>query len=82
MDGYPNPPPALVQRVVQLARAVEADPAHVGVLSSGERCAVALLHGKTEYLPSGYTNMLDAINRLETTWVEACIKANNDGWRR
>lgn len=81
MDGYAKARGPLLDRVINLARAVDKDPEHVGVLSTGERCAVALLHNKPEYLPNGYTHLLEAIDRLETSWVEACIVAHNTGWK-
>jgi hypothetical protein len=72
--------PDVLKRVIALARAVQRDEAHIGVLSTGERCAVALLHGRADFLPSGYT-YLDAVDRLAGDWLKACVKANRDGWR-
>ena len=37
-------------RLVELARSVHADPTRIGVLSTGEACAVALLLGRLDLL--------------------------------
>jgi hypothetical protein len=68
------------RRVVELARNAERNPDGVGVLSTGEHCAVALLCNRPDFLPAGYS-MLDAVDRLEGDWIIACLQANRDGWR-
>jgi hypothetical protein len=70
----------LLDRVTTLARAVEREPRHAGVLSTGERCAVALLRNCADDLPRGYT-FLDAVERLGADWLAACVEANRRGWK-
>jgi len=69
-----------VQRVIQLARHAEKHPDSVGVLSTGERCAVALLCNRAEFLPNGYT-FLDAVDRIDGDLLGPCMHANREGWR-
>lgn len=71
--------------------AVRADPPHIGVLSTGEQCAVALMigveslrHDNPEYKsptplrPHGYT-WLDCVDRIEGDLLKACIKVQREG---
>ena len=66
--------------IIKMARAVQNRPAYAGVLSTGEKCAMGLLHNNADYLPAGYT-FLDAVDRLEGEWLAAVLKANRQGWR-
>jgi len=67
-------------RVVDLARSVDADPASVGVLSTGEACAVALLLGRLDLLDD-YKHPLDALERLGPEWEKAVRDLHRSGWR-
>lgn len=58
-------------RLIELARAVEADPAGIGVLSTGEACAVALLLGRLDPLDSADKHPLDVLERLGPEWEKA-----------
>lgn len=66
--------------IVNLARRAARRPESVGVLSTGEQCAVALLCDNAEFLPNGYT-FLDAVARLEGAWLAACLQAHKMPWR-
>lgn len=68
-----------LQRVIELARMAHKRPELVGVLSTGEHCAVALLCNNAAFLPRGYT-FLDAVDRLGEEWLKACLDANRIGW--
>ena len=65
-------------RVVDLARSVDADPASVGVLSTGEACAVALLLGRLDLLDD-YKHPLDALERLGPEWEKAVRDLHRSG---
>jgi hypothetical protein len=43
----------------------ENDDAFVGVLSTGERCFVALATGRYDLLPGNYADPIEAWNRLD-----------------
>jgi hypothetical protein len=68
-------------RIVDLARTVDVDPASIGVLSTGEACAVALLLGRLDLLHD-YKHPLDALERLEPEWEKAVRDLHHSGWRQ
>lgn len=68
------------KRVTDLARTYVGRADAAGVLSTGEKCAVALLCNDAGMLPHDYT-FLDAVDRLGADWLVACLQANRDGWR-
>jgi hypothetical protein len=55
------------ERIAGLARQVRADPASIGVLSTGEACAVALLLNRLDLLDDN-KHPLDALERLGLQW--------------
>lgn len=70
---------------------VRNDPPSIGVLSTGEQCAVALVLDTTELRfrdakgfdgeidprPEGFT-WLDCVNRIEPELLQACIKVQRE----
>jgi hypothetical protein len=68
-------------RLVGLARSVDADPAHIGVLSTGEACAVALLLGRLDLLDGDARHPLDVLERLGPEWEKAVRDLHVSGWR-
>ena len=69
-------------RLVELARSVDADPARIGVLSTGEACAVALLLGRLDLLDSDERHPLDVLDRLGPEWEKAVRDPHASGWRQ
>jgi hypothetical protein len=69
-------------RLVELASNVDADSASIGVLSTGEACAVALLLGRLDRLDDSYKYPLDALKRLEPGWEKAVRDLHRTGWRQ
>jgi hypothetical protein len=59
--------PNVSERIAGLARQVQADPASIGVLSTGEACAVALLLNRLDLL-NDHKHPLDALERLGPQW--------------
>lgn len=59
--------------IARMVDRVEQDPRRIGVLSTGEQIAVALVLNRTDLLPDGYTHVLDAIDRLGWDWQCAAI---------
>lgn len=70
----------LKKRIQDMARAVARRPGHIGVLSTGERCAVALILNKPRLLCPGDT-MLYAAQRVGTDWLQLCWEIQRDGWK-
>lgn len=73
-------PSELVERIIDLARAVQNNPDYRYKLSTGELIAAALLLGRIDYLPEGYTHPLDAVKRLGDNWLNAVLIAHEIGW--
>lgn len=53
--------------------AVKADPASFGVLSTGERLAVALVLNRFDLLAEQKYTMLEAVERLGDEWLRSAI---------
>ena len=68
-------------RPVECARSIEADPASIGVLSTGGPCAVALLLGRLDRLDGG-NPPLAALDRLGPEWEKAVRDLHASGWRQ
>ena len=68
-------------RGVDLVRSVDADPASVGVLSTGEACAVAPLLGRLDLLID-YKHPLDVLERLGPEWEKVVRDLHRSGWRK
>ena len=68
-----------VDHIRAKVRMVKADPASFGVLSTGEKCAVALVLDDPQ-LVKWYGTMLQAVNRLEGDWIKAAIYVQRYGW--
>lgn len=60
---------------------VAADPPAFGVLSQGERIAVALVLDRYDLLSSSWETMLEAVNRLRLEWTEAALRIQRNGWQ-
>lgn len=71
---------AMRERVAQLVRFVEQDERRRGVLSTGERIAVALVLDRAEWLAEMGYSLLDAVDRLGPVWLEAARGVRRAGW--
>lgn len=60
---------------------VENDEALIGVYSTGEAIAVALVLDRKDLLPLGYSTMLEAVERLGPDWTAAALRVQRNGWR-
>ncbi len=58
---------------------VEADESRFGVLSTGERIAVALVLDRPD-LVRWWGTMLDAVDRLGPEWTRAALRVQRYGW--
>jgi len=68
---------------VQIRAKVEmvlADEAGFGVLSSGERIAVALVLDRYDLLQRAWGSMLESVNRLGEEWTAAALRVQRQGW--
>ena len=59
---------------------VLADNNSFGVLSTGERIAVALVLDRYDLLDYAWGTMLEAVNRLGQEWTQAALRVQRNGW--
>lgn len=67
-----------VEQIREKVRNVVTAPKSYGVLSTGERLAVAMVLDRYDLL-EGY-GMLDAIDRLGSEWYRAALYVKRHGW--
>jgi hypothetical protein len=60
---------------------VSKHPGEIGVLSTGEACAVALVLNRMDLAPEGYQHPVDAFDRIGRAWQEAVIQVHRNGWQ-
>jgi hypothetical protein len=60
-----------MRRLIRMVAAVARHEEAYGVLSAGEKIAVALVLDRHDLLADEHCTMLQAINRLEAGWLEA-----------
>jgi len=60
-------------------RMVTTDARSFGVLSTGERIAVALVLDRYDLLDF-WGSMLEAVERLGVEWTRAALRVQRDGW--
>lgn len=61
-------------RIAHMVESVEQDEARIGVLSTGEQIAVAMVMNRMDLLPRGYSTMLEAVERLGADWFRAALQ--------
>jgi hypothetical protein len=61
------------------ARMVLAEERQIGVLSTGERIAVALILDRPNLFPNGGYTVLEAVDRLGREWTEAAFRVQRAG---
>lgn len=61
-------------------RMVVADESSFGVLSSGEKIAVAMVLDRYDLVKVSWGTMLAAADRLGQTWLRAALQVQRDGW--
>ena len=61
-------------------RMVAHDPRSFGLLSTGERIAVAMVLDRYDLLQDAWGSMLEAVNRLGPEWTQAALRIQRHGW--
>ncbi len=61
-------------------RLVVADETIFGVLSSGERIAVALVLDRYDLLQRAWGTIAESVHRLGPEWTEAALRVQRTGW--
>lgn len=62
-------------------RMVIGDEALFGVLSSGERIAVALVLDRYDLLKRAWGSMAESVHRLGLEWTVAALRVQRNGWQ-
>jgi hypothetical protein len=64
--------------ILRLARSVQKDEARIGVYSTGERIAVALVLDRPDMVKEVWGTMLEAVERLGPEWFAAALQVQRD----
>lgn len=59
-----------------------ADETRFGVLSTGERIAVAVVLDRYDLLQRAWGTIAEAIDRLGPLWTEAALRVQRHGWEQ
>lgn len=70
-----------VDQIRDKVRMVVRDESSFGVLSTGEKIAVALVLDRPD-LVKWWGTMLEAVERLGPTWTAAALRVQRDGWEQ
>ena len=62
------------RRIAAMVAMVAKDTHHMGVLSTGEQIAIALVLDRTELFPHGGYTILEAVERLGAEWTKAALQ--------
>jgi hypothetical protein len=57
----------------QVARVAQCE-GSIGVLSTGEQICVALVLNRPDLLPGGYTHILEAVDRLDSSDLQNAVE--------
>jgi hypothetical protein len=68
------------ERIRSIVRMVVADETRFGVLSTGERIAVALVLDRYDLLQRAWGTIAESIHRLGPDWTEAALRVQRNGW--
>jgi hypothetical protein len=68
-------------QIREKVRMVAHDARSFGVLSTGERIAVALVFDRYDLLQKSWGSMLEAVHRLGPEWTLAALRIQRDGWQ-
>jgi hypothetical protein len=75
-----NPLTDAEAQIRRKVRMVAADETTFGLLSSGERIAVALVLDRYDLLQEAWGTMLASVERLGILWTEAALRVQRYGW--
>ena len=72
---------AVKRRSGEKVQMVAHDARSFGVLSTGERIAVALVLDRYDLLQKTWGSMLEAVHRLGPEWTLAALRIQRQGWQ-
>jgi hypothetical protein len=68
------------RHIVDTVRDVDRDNAHIGFLSTGEQCAVALVLNRPDLAKQACGSMLECAIRVGPGWLGAAAFVQANGW--
>ncbi|HUN74644.1 MAG TPA: hypothetical protein VMU40_09025 [Steroidobacteraceae bacterium] len=71
---------AAARQIRAKVRMIVADEKRFGVLSTGERIAVAVVLDRYDLLQRAWGTIAEAVDRLGPLWTEAALRVQRDGW--
>ncbi len=80
MNELSDPIAAAAQQICSKVKMVTADETTCGVLSTGERIAVALVLERHDLLQRAWGPVLESVDRLGPVWTHAVLCVQRRGW--
>ena len=80
MNELFDPIAAAADQIRAKVKMVAADETTFGVLSTGERIAVALVLERHDLLQMAWGQTLESIDRLGPLWTAAALRVKRHGW--
>jgi hypothetical protein len=80
MSPLADPLLAAEAQIRSKVRLVTADEADFGLLSTGERIAVALVLDRYDLLQLAWGRALESVDRLGPLWTQAALRVQRQGW--
>jgi hypothetical protein len=80
MNELFDPIAAAADQIRAKVKMVAADETTFGVLSTGERIAVALVLERYDLLQRAWGHVLESIDRLGPVWTAAALRVQRHGW--
>lgn len=71
---------AAARQILEKVRMIVADEQRFGVLSTGERIAVAVVLDRYDLLQRAWGTIAEAVYRLGPLWTEAALRVQRNGW--
>jgi hypothetical protein len=71
---------SMSRHIADAVRAVDRDNAHIGVLSTGEQCAVALVLDRPDLAEKVHGTLLECAVRVGPEWLAASAYVQANGW--
>ena len=72
---------AAAQQILEKVRMFLADESRFGVLSTGERIAVAVVLDRYDLLQRAWGTIAEAVDRLGPVWTAAALRVQRHGWQ-
>jgi hypothetical protein len=72
---------AAARQILEKVRMFLADETRFGVLSSGERIAVAVVLDRYDLIQRAWGTIAEAVDRLGPLWTQAALRVQRNGWQ-